>query len=183
MTRVGRERVIAGYYHLRWYALGAPDQVPPDYALAADRIRFVNPPIRLESLPIKLRRVVAKRFRVFKHVDAEVTAGLMAVLNRRRDRTMDFLAEIERLERFNRRHTSYHYVGWQQNEPFTWELAREYLSVPPPEAATLTRASTSSPADEWVCSACGQISVNKARLKRCPECKVMHTLRAVQPSG
>jgi hypothetical protein len=181
MTRRGTERVLAGYYRVRWYAVGAPNQVPPDYALAADSIRFVNPSIRLADLPLKLRRVVSKRFRIFKHVDAETTAGLLDVFNRRKDRSNEHLAEIDRLERFNRSHTGYRYVGWQQDRPFSWDLAREYLSVPPSESTTTTRASTSSPTDTWLCSACGQTSANKARLKRCPECKAMITLRAVQP--
>src|SRR5205823_12615425 len=112
MTRRGRERVLAGYYRLRWYAVGNPNQVPPDYALAADAIRFVNPPIPLTDVPLKLRRVVSKRFRIFKHVDAETTASLLAVFNRLKDRSNEHLAEIDRLERFNRRHTGYRYVGW-----------------------------------------------------------------------
>jgi hypothetical protein len=181
MTRRGGERVLAGYYRLRWYAVGAPNQVPPDFALAADAMRFVNPPIRLQDLPIKLRRIVSKRFRIFKHVDAETTAGLLAIFNRRKDGSNEYLAEIDRLERFNRRHTGYRYVGWQQDRPFSWDLAPEYLAAPLPESTTPTRASTSSPTDMWLCAACGKTSENKARLKRCPECKAMNTLRAVQP--
>jgi hypothetical protein len=180
MTRLGSERVLVGYYRLRWYAVGAANQIPPDYALAADEIRFVNPPIRPTDLPLKLRRIVSKRFRIFKHVDAETTSGLLAVLNRRRDRTNEYVAEIDRLERFNRRHTTYRYVGWQQDKPFSWDLAREYLSTPPVESSTSTRPSTSSPTDTWICSACGKTSVNKSRLRRCPECKAMNTVRAVQ---
>jgi hypothetical protein len=181
VTRRLGERVLAGYYRIRWYAAGAPNQVPPDYALAADAIRFVTPAIRLTDLPLKLRRIVSKRFRVFKHVDAETTAGLLAVFNRRTDRSNEYLAEIDRLERFNRRHTTYRYVGWQQDRPFSWDLAREYLSPRPSETTAPTRASTSSPTDTWLCSACGAVSLNKARLKRCPECKTMNALHAVQP--
>lgn len=180
LTRRSGKRVLTGYYRLRWYTLGAPNNVPPDYALAADVIRFVNPPVQLEELPPKLRRVVGKWFRVYKHVDAGTTAELLAVFNRRKDRSNEHLAEIDRLERFSRRHTGYRYVGRKQDQPFSWDLAQKYLSPLPAEATPPIRASTSSPTDTWLCATCGKTSSNKARLKSCPECGAMNTLRAVQ---
>jgi len=179
LTRRGGRRVLTGYYRLRWYTLGAPNDVPPDYALAADVIRFVNPPIEISELPPKPRRVVDKWFRVFKHVDAETTAALLAAFNRRKDRSNEHVAEIDRLERFSRGRTGYRYVGRKQAQPFNWELAGMYLAATSSETTPPTRASTSSPTNEWVCAACDVVSVNKARLKRCPECGAMNSLRAV----
>lgn len=183
MTRCGGERVLTGYYRLRWYTVGTAHDVPPDYALAADLIRFVNPPIRLTDLPRSTSRIVSKKFRVFKRVGCETTADLLIAFNRRKDRSAEYLAEIDRLERFNRYHTGYRYVGWQQDESFGWDLAREYLTLATSITSTPTRASTSSPTDMWECSACGQIGFNKARLKRCPKCKAMGVLKAVVAAG
>ncbi len=180
VTRRNGERVLTGYYRLRWFALGTLNRTPPDYALAADRMRFVHPPITIGALSAKLAKTVGRPFRIYKYVDQETTAGLLRVFNRRKDKSADYLTEIDRLERFNRRQTGFRYVGWRQHEPFNWTAAREYLiTTEGSTSSDARRALTTSPTNRWRCAVCGNIAINKALLKRCPDCKTMNALQPV----
>ena len=179
-TRKGSGRVLSGYYRLRWYAPGTLNRRPPDYALAADEVRFIHPGVALAELPKPIKDVAARAFRIYKHVDAQTTAGLLRVLRARRDRTADYVREIERLERFNLFRTGYRYVAWKQAESFGWDLAERYLRRTPPSENRLAHAaSTTSATGQWQCSACNSITRNRALLKRCPECGALDTLNAV----
>ena len=87
----------------------------------------------------------------------------------------DYLSEVDRLERFQSFHSGYRYVSWQQREPFSWDMAFQYLEPSPPSGAVSNQSATGS----WRCSDCEQFVINQALLKRCPFCGSMGTLRPV----
>jgi hypothetical protein len=177
VTRRDSRRVLTGYYHLRWYAPGALIRQPPDYALAADQIRFIHPGIPLDKLPRKAARVLGTPFRIFRRVDAAVAGALVSALKTRPNRTGDYLLEIGRLERFNRFRTGYRYPSWRREEAFDWRFAKEYLMVN--TGAASQTVSTTSATDDWRCEVCDRVTHNKALLKRCPECGALGSLKAV----
>ena len=180
LTRQDKQRVLAGYYKVRWYAPGPltlPGR-PRDYAIAADEVRFVHPAIPVRDLPARARREVGKRFRTFKYVDAGVARELVQVLRTRRDATVAYVNEIERLERFNAYRTSYRYVAWKMQRSFGWDMAAKYLIPATPTVATSTVVSRAvTLADTWQCTRCNYRFTSKARLKRCPDCGECGTLR------
>ena len=180
VTRPARQpRVLVGFYRIRWYAPGSLRMGTPDYALAADDIRFIDPPISLDELPLRLRRVVGARFRVFKHIDRSAVKELVAMMRRRRDRTVDYLGEIERLERFNEYRTGYRYVNWKKTTRWTWDDARPYLRL---RAAGKRRALDRRQATGfWECAECKETVFSKALLKRCPKCGAIDALSSVAP--
>ncbi len=55
VTRYRGRRVLAGHYRIAWYCDGPLSSSGGDYALAADRLRFIHPPIPLDELPGGLR--------------------------------------------------------------------------------------------------------------------------------
>lgn len=176
-TRRGTERVLTGYYRLRWYAPGKLNRTPPDYALAADDVRFVHPAVRIGQLRQPARDALANWFRVYKHVNVRTCAGLLEALRARPDRTAQYLSEIDRLERFNLHHTGYRYGAWKLKTAFDWGLASHYLhGVGRPAAGPARAAATTSQTGSWSCRACSAVTVNKALLKRCPECGAFDTL-------
>ena len=180
LTRQDKQRVLAGYYRVRWYAPGpltVPGR-PRDYAIAADEVRFVHPAILVKRLPARSRREVGKPFRIFKYVDAGVAGELVQVLRTQRDATAAYVNEIERLERFNAYRTSYRYVAWKMQRPFGWDMAAKYLIPAKPTVAPSTVVSRAvTLADTWQCTQCSYRFISKALLKRCPECGRVGTLR------
>ncbi|MGE3336023.1 MAG: hypothetical protein AB7I36_20490 [Rhodospirillaceae bacterium] len=172
LTRQNHQRVLAGYYRVRWYAPGPLTQPgrPRDYALAADELRFIHPAIPISELPAgRTRREVGRRFRTFKHVDADVAAELVRALRARRDATSAYLEEIHRLEQFNAHRTGYRYVAWKMKRSFDWDLAAKYLK--PKKPAAVRTSDTPTLANTWQCTQCGYRFTSKALLKRCPECE------------
>jgi hypothetical protein len=180
LTRWEGQRVLTGYYGIRWYAAGPLRRKPPDFVLAADEVRFIYPGIRLRELPNEIQPIVSTRFRIYKRIEEFAAARLLEVLREQPDRTQDYLCEINRLELFSRYHTGFCYPSWKQRHSFSWDLGALYLreenkiSEAPPEAAI-----TSSPTDLWHCVACKKYTRNKALLKRCPECGAVASLESV----
>ena len=173
-------RVLVGLYHLAWWCAGPLNGARPDVCLAADHMRFVHPPVRLRDLPEPSRSVAMRQFRTCCPVDHRVTAQLMQVLVARAVRTADYATEIDRLERFNAFHTGFRYPGWKQMEPFTWDLAPQFLRPPHPNVLGRQRVVlNTSQTGAWRCVACGAVSMNRSRLRRCPECKELATLEPV----
>lgn len=182
VTRQGGERVLAGYYRLRWYTRG-PLQLSgrsTDYVLAADEVRLVHPPVPLGHLPIQVRGTVAKRFRTFKFVDGAVAAALVTTLRARPNATSTYINEIHRLERFNAYRTTYRYVSWKMRQSFGWDMAVPYVNAGAGQPGQIpTSPGATVAVDRWRCSQCHYQFVNKALLKRCPECGGMATLQRV----
>ena len=171
-------RVVSGFYRLAWRAPGtlhSPKKA--DFVLAADTVHFINPPIPVSGLPEHLAAVAGTRFRLFKRLESAHTEELISILSGRPNALLEYLAEIDRLERFQAFHSGYRYVSWQQREPFTWDMAHRYLEP----SASLNASPNQSATGTWLCanSACGLYVVNQALLKRCPFCGSMGTLQPV----
>lgn len=176
VTRRGGRRVLTGYYRLAWYCENLPLGSRGDFGLAADAMRFIDPPLPLRDLPESVRHRATQHFRLFSRVDAIQTSVLLRLLDARRDRTADYLTEIDRLERFNAFHT--HFRCWNRTEPFSWKSAVAYLN-PPTDAHEQSppKVLNSSSSDLWICQSCTVSIENKARLRQCPSCGAVGSLR------
>ena len=177
LCRRGNERVVAGYYRLAWKTEGIWHTTKLDYALAADSVHFVDPPIPVSELPEPGNSTARSRFRLSKRLNAIETQTIVAALDSRPNALEDYLSEIDRVERFQAFHSGYRYVSWQQEEPFSWELARQYLV----ESNALETAPNQSPTGFWQCTntECGKFINNWSLLRRCPFCSAMGTLQVV----
>ena len=176
MCRWGGRRVVSGYYRLAWKAPGTLHTAKKaDFVFAADEVYFVDPPIPIAELPEPLASVAGTRFRLFKRIDSNHTQALLSILRERPNAIADYLGEIDRLEQFQFFHSGYRYVTWQQEEPFSWDMAPRYLE-PSTDLKVVPNQSTSG---FWRCSACEKFVSNQALLKRCPFCGSMGTLQPV----
>ena len=176
MCRWGRRRVVAGYYRLAWKAPGTLHTAKKaDFALAADEVQFVDPPILIAELPEPLASVAGTGFRLSKRIESVHTQALVSILRERPNAITDYLSEIDRLERFQSFHSGYRYVTWQQEEPFRWDMASRYLEPSTHARVVLNQSTTGF----WRCADCRQFVSNQALLKRCPFCGSMGTLQPV----
>lgn len=177
LCRRGNQRVVSGYYRLAWKTEGIWHTTKVDYALAAESVYFVDPPIPVSELPEPGKSAAGSRFRLSKRLSATETQTVVAALNSRPNVLGDYLSEIDRVERFQAFHSGYRYVSWQQKEPFSWALARQYLVV----SNVLGIAPNQSPTGFWQCanSECGKFINNWSLLRRCPFCSAMGTLQVV----
>jgi hypothetical protein len=174
----GLGRVLTGYYEIGWYAEGPTPGRTADYALAAKDARFVQP-IRLQDLAQPAQGLLSTGFRLCKRLDPETAASLRRLIRSKKDRTAEYLAEIDRLERFSLRHAGFRYPTWHRTEPWTWAEAGRYVQ---PVSGGVDETRNASPTGTWHCEACGENIVNVARLKACPACGRLATLVAVLDS-
>ena len=176
MCRWGGHRVVSGYYRLAWKAPGTLHSAKKaDFALAADEVYFLDPPIPVAELPEPVASAAGTSFRLFKRIESTLTQALIAVLRERPNAITDYLGEIDRLERFQSFHSGYRYVTWRQEEPFSWDIAARYLQP----SADLRVVPNQSTTGFWNCVHCEQFVSNLALLKRCPFCGSMGTLQPV----
>lgn len=168
------ERVLTGYYHLYWYAKGALGKT--DYCLAADDVKFIQKPIPFNRVDRECRTQISKWFRGVRLLTAAECSRVLALLSRIPNSTEQYLNEIDRLERFNLKHTGYRYPSWRRNEKFSWESAGELIGSAQ-DVPTSKRVPNTSKSGFWTCAACSQTVKNKALLKRCPLCGQVATLR------
>lgn len=174
VSRKDEGRVLTGYYRIAWYCDGVFAGDKADYALAANEMRFVVP-IRLDELPPLVRGVATSRWRTWRLLDPDRTACLRDLVDSSPDITSEYLAEIDRLERFNQFHTGAR--CWNRDEPFSWEAARELLAPDPSRYYGTARSlSNSSPSDHWRCESCSGLVQNRSLLKVCPECGALASL-------
>ncbi len=168
-------RILSGYYEVAWYTPG-PDQ---DYALAAKTWRFVAP-IIAETIIGSSQQAVKVR-RGYMGLDEQQARQLRRLIDESLDLTATYTREIARLEQLSARHTGYCYPTWGRTDGWSWEDAATYLVAPPTQSSrpVLNKA----PGDLWVCNVCSRRSISIARLKRCPHCGAVLTLRPqeVQP--
>ena len=177
LSKRGEERVVAGYYRLAWKTEGIWHATKRDYALAADYVHFVAEPIPVSHLPELVKATAERKFRLSKRLNAVETLTIIAALDSRPNALEGYLSEIDRVERFQAFHSGYRYVSWQQEEPFSWALARQYLA----ESNALEIAPNQSPTGFWQCTnpECGKFINNWSLLRRCPFCSAMGTLQIV----
>ena len=177
LSKRGEERVVAGYYRLAWKTEGIWHATKRDYALAADCVHFVAEPIRVSHLPEPVKAAAERKFRLSKRLNAVETQTIIAALDSRPNALEDYLSEIDRVERFQAFHSGFRYVSWQQKDPFSWALARQYLV----ESNVLGTGPNQSPTGFWQCTnpECGKLINNWSLLRRCPFCSAMGTLQIV----
>lgn len=169
-THRGR-RALTGYYEIGWHAPGPEG----DHVLAASRWRFVDP-IPADQVPPELRAAVELR-RGYKGLNREDANRLVAFLESRPARNHRYLDEIDRLERLSLRYTGYRYPTWLRECGWRPDDAVIYLAQP--SDAHVEQVPNVSPTGTWSCTVCNERTVNKARLKRCPRCGRIATLRPV----
>ena len=165
-------RVLSGYYELAWFTESIGGSSGGDYALAASKIRFVDP-VPLEALPEPARSVCIPRFRTIRPIDGPIASVLKEIINDSHDRTDRYLSELHRVEQIARHRSGYAYPSWGQVESFSWTLAARYLGQ---VAAPSGRPPSVPATGRWRCSSCDFIIESKALLKSCPVCKSMGTL-------
>lgn len=178
-------RFLTGYYYIGWYADGA---IPGggDFYLAASKMRFINPPISLVEIDRLLGSTLSRRFRKPKIISHDICQELRALLDSRKDFTIAYLEEIDRLERFNLQYGEYRYIAWKQKNKFSWEYAKEYLNRYFKESSMKVApklVKNSNPENKWICSACNYTFINKSLLRRCPDCGELASLQPVNNDG
>lgn len=171
----GRPRQLTGMYELGWWAPGSFQHRSRDFALAADRMRFIEP-VDLSALPAVPAEALLGRWRLSKILTSEQSSALAEYIHRRPDRTAAYLAEIDRLERINIYHSGYRYPTWGRDEPFSWDGAARYLR-PAPHEPGQPEIPNVSPSGWWSCVGCGELIENGALLKSCRGCHELGTLR------
>jgi hypothetical protein len=168
-------RQVTGMYELGWWAPGSLHQRIRDFALAARRMRFIDP-VPVEWLPGDLAREISGKWRLFKRLGPQHTATLAEYVASQPDKTAEYLQEVERVERINRFHSGYRYPTWRREDAWTWADALRYLK-PAAFDPTAPKIRNSSPTGWWRCSQCGEATENAALLKACPACHELDTLR------
>jgi rubrerythrin len=171
----GAGRALTGFYEVGWYAPGPLGK--RDFALAASRMRFIDP-IPLSEIAGPLGDKVRIRFRLYMGVDEEETEALRNLVEERSDRTEAYLREVRRMESYSKRITGYSYPTWEREGSFSPADAAIYLEHP--ESPDDEEIGNTSPTDRWKCSECGHELVNLSRQKLCPSCQRTGTLSAVQ---
>jgi hypothetical protein len=171
--------VISGYYDLSHYAQH-PGRVE-DYALAAERIHFVDAPLRTQDVYDQLSIDADPLPRGSKVLTYEESRWLKTRLDERPDATDRYIEEIHRLERLNASQTGYRHVGLGRTEAFSWDDAERLFQDPHPKCVEET-PSGGDQTDSWRCRACNGIVDNAACLRICRECGEVHTLEVNEPS-
>ena len=94
MCRWGGRRVVSGYYRLAWKAPGTlHSPTKKDFALAADVVHFVDPPIPISELPEPVASVAGTGFRLSKRIDSTQTQALILILSERPNALPKYLSE------------------------------------------------------------------------------------------
>jgi hypothetical protein len=174
LSRTGGGRALAGYYRMKWQAVGVFGGTL-DYCLAADVIYWIEHPIPVRELQNINGLNLSTPFRGYRLLTPERCEHLYGLLIRRPDASELYVREVCRLEHFNLTFGGYRYVGWRQSESFGWEMAGDYLGragVASPAPGTHNSSITGM----WRCVSCGEVLVNTSLLKRCPICGLPGTL-------
>ncbi|WP_323098104.1 hypothetical protein [Intrasporangium sp. YIM S08009] len=171
-SRPGQGRLVAGYYHVGWFAEGSRGQEKGDFALAADRLKFIDP-VPPSEFGADVSEIMSAWFRTQKPIGADIVESVMATFDALADKTADYLAELERIEQFSKSRSGYAYPSWGREDGFSWRDAADYLRKP----GDPVDAPNSSPSGEWRCTECDHVISNRALLKRCPVCGELATLR------
>lgn len=178
VTNHSAGRVLSGYYRIRWYAQSVFEGMN-DICLAADRSRFIDPPIPVGEVDRRCKTALANAFRGFRILSPHTCRKILALVNRHRDATSAYVEEIDRLEHINLKYGGYRYIGWKQREKFSWALAAKYFKQGA-STEVRDRVLNTSPTGRWSCTNCGAMVNNASLLKRCPECAALASLRPIR---
>jgi rubrerythrin len=174
-TRFSGQRVLSGYYDVLWYAPTVSAKVN-DFCLAAERVHFVANPLTFSEVDRLCGTDISNRFRLFKRLSPLECTKICSLLEKQEDATPKYVAEIDRLERFNLLHTGFRYPTWRRENKFSWEGAVEYLTSED-ETTNPANIKNSSSTDHWQCAKCEGVTYSKALLRKCPLCGALATLR------
>lgn len=170
-TRKGRGRLLAGYYHFGWYAPGGRSSRHNDFALAADRVRFVDP-IAPDQFGPPQQDLLRAKFRTQKPLPAPDVRAILQVVDQAEDLTSRYLREIKRIETFSAARSGFAYPSWGRKDGFSWSDAELYLTP----AEDPEESPNSTPSDKWLCRQCRSVIENRALLKVCPVCSAVASL-------
>jgi len=115
-------RVLVGIYFLKWYA-EIPQEID-DFCLAANHIWFVENPIPLSQIDKVCGINISRKFRTHLRVDIEECKKIEDILLRKPNATKMYLSEIDRLERFNLKHSGYRYASGRIREKYSWDCTK-----------------------------------------------------------
>lgn len=183
-TRRDEERVLTGYYHVKWYFVQDSGRAF-DFGLAADLSHFVEHPITIRAVGRLLRRRISQVARAPLLLSAEEARILKQALDEQPDAASQYIAEIDRLERFNLRYGGTRHVGWHSlgaDEKYGWEAARRYLQGGHPTPHSPGRIRNTSDTGWWKCSACEGVFKHPVLLRLCRACGARGTLRPAKRS-
>lgn len=166
-------RVLSGFYHIKWYA---PAHSPRknDFYLAADEAHFVSEAPLLSTVDRVCRTHINRRFRNMLLLEPRECNALRTFLLGFPNALEAYRKEIDRLERFNLRHTGFRYPSWSRPAGFDWASAEYHLS--PANQDSHSPVVNASPSGNWKCSHCSAVVHNKALLRQCPGCSALGTL-------
>lgn len=121
----GGVRVLTGYYRYGWYTEAPPSRkktsvARDDFALAAERIRFVSPGFPLSDLTEYLHGFQLEPFRTFRYIDEKTAALLLLLLDQTPDAAKQYLAEIARVEDLVKKERKMLYTN--RSTGFSWHL-------------------------------------------------------------
>lgn len=181
--RSNGERVLAGYYKVGWYADNLPaadltkaKRAGRDFALAAQRMHFVENPIAMSDLARRFRdKWYAVSTRGPRPVSADLAAQMKSALDRRPNVTSELAKEVTRLERTNLRLTGFRYVDRRRKDGYCWADARGLL-VAGPNSQHSTVTAVDVPHTNWRCLMCGWQTRSEALLRQCEGCKAVGKL-------
>ncbi|MDS0223634.1 hypothetical protein NDI54_20030 [Haloarcula sp. S1AR25-5A] len=191
-TQYNGERHLAGYYHIGWYSKGKPlftnysnGAIQDDYRLVADEMKWLYPPIKFETIADQTDvDEIQSGFRK-KLISAEQTDELLRLFRDREDYSEEYINEIRRLERINRRYHEFRYPTWERNQLFDWESVQEYVRMSAAQGDEEIKATIEQKVDDlnvdldlassedtsnWYCLVCDHEFQNEAPLKLCPKC-------------
>lgn len=119
VTRRKGIRVLCGVYFVKWYA--PINLYGGDFCLAADHIWFVEDSIPSGDVDKACRTNVSRPFRTCLRLNTKECIQIEKLLKRRANATRSYLAEIDRLERFNLKHGGYRYVTAKVRDSYSWD--------------------------------------------------------------
>ena len=172
-----RKRAVTGYYRLRWYADGGTYE--GDFCLAADKMHFVERGLPFEQVnSIVGTRLSSRVPRLAIKLTPNQTQRLIALLERQRDVTPSYVAEVRRLEQINARSAGgLKYINFARKDPYSWDAARAVLKLGVPSVRK--RRKNTSPTNTWECTKCSHRHRSRSLLKLCPACGTHATLQPI----
>jgi len=121
VTNRGGPRFLTGFYLVRWYATLCT--AAKDFCLAADEGWFVEDPIPLADVDAVCSTDLDRQWRNCRRLDShEACKGMESLLRARPNGLEEYLAEVDRLERFNLMHGGFRYFSGKVKvkKAFSW---------------------------------------------------------------